>query len=118
VGNFVTHFSRGGWIGSDEGTIQRNHNASDQRDSMRSNMVNVGEEREESIFGGEDIHSPWGGEEDERDNQGGGGTDKAYPPWTSPFWPRMVVTDNTRWEVVCSGLPRADITVQYDIYYR
>lgn len=86
---------------------------------MKSNMVIIGEERKESGLGGrEDIHSPLGGKEDERDNQGGGGTDKAYPPWTSRFWPRISVTDNTRWEVVCSGLLRACITVHYDIDYR
>jgi hypothetical protein len=84
---------------------------------MRSNII-IKEGAEISVWR-RGRTTPWGeGDEGERDNQGGGGTDKAYPPWTSPFWPRMVVTDNTRWEVVCSGLPRADITVQYDIYYR
>lgn len=97
--------------------MQRNHNASDQRDTMRSNMVIIGREGKRVYWGKRIFTLLGGGKENVRDNQGGGGTDKAYPPWTSPFWPRIAVTDNTRWEVVRLGLPRPDITVHDDIYY-
>lgn len=62
---------------------------------MRSNMIiKAGEEVSGWMSG---RTTPWGeGEEGERDNQRGGRTDKASPPWTSPSWLRMSVTINIR----------------------